>query len=727
MYNKSRTILLLPVLLLIVPGMLRGMEESRSPKVGLVLSGGGARGAAHIGVLKILERERIPIHCIAGTSFGALVGGLHALGYSASELEEIFMQDDWDAFVTDKPDRRLSPMMERRNYRYQGQINFKGFSPELPSGLWSGQQVIEILISLTTERMVAAEYDFDKLPIPFRAVATDLVSGEEFVFKQGRMTEALRASIAVPFLFTPVDKDEMLLVDGGLVNNLPTDIARDMGADIVIAVDVTSPLLKKEQIRSFVEVLDQSISLLMRESVEKNRKLADIVLFPDLDGLANTDYQQMAAIMARGTEEAERRLAELKNLVAGIPPHTVPLPTAREPVIDSLAFEGLEAVPPDNLKREVKVRPGEPLDIETLKEDFRRLYATRLFDSIDAELHPVGQNRYQLNYLLKEAPLQTLGASVRYDKEYRLVALAEFTARQLFHSPSTLTVSGQFGGFENFQAGLRYIAPPIPFLFIEPKVHYRRRERLDIRNGDLADRFLDKRWGGQIMFGGSFFKRLEVEMGWRSDRVTIGGGTEPNKQDGTLQLAGLTLRLKRDTLDLQEFARSGMTFRFQIDKRSEDLGGDVSYSKWQGDLHQYLSPTDRSTLHLRASGGYSQGDMPFYDRFYIGGFNFAEGAPRHLLGYRRDELSSRQMGLLGTSFRWRLFSNPLSFAKRGFIIAHYNVAAFSDAVVRPYDFKVFHGGGLGFALDTLFGPMQIAGGWGERGRFNFYLTLGPAF
>jgi len=665
MYNKSRTILLLPVLLLIVPGMLRGMEESRSPKVGLVLSGGGVRGAAHIGVLKILERERIPIHCIAGTSFGALVGGLHALGYSASELEEIFMQDDWDAFVTDKPDRRLSPMMERRNYRYQGQINFKGFSPELPSGLWSGQQVIEILISLTTERMVAAEYDFDKLPIPFRAVATDLVSGEEFVFKQGRMTEALRASIAVPFLFTPVDKDEMLLVDGGLVNNLPTDIARDMGADIVIAVDVTSPLLKKEQIRSVVEVLDQSISLLMMESVEKNRKLADIVLFPDLDGLANTDYQQMAAIMARGTEEAER--------------------------------------------------------------DFRRLYATRLFDSIDAELHPVGQNRYQLNYLLKEAPLQTLGASVRYDKEYRLVALAEFTARQLFHSPSTLTVSGQFGGFENFQAGLRYIAPPIPFLFIEPKVHYRRRERLDIRNGDLADRFLDKRWGGQIMFGGSFFKRLEVEMGWRSDRVTIGGGTEPNKQDGTLQLAGLTLRLKRDTLDLQEFARSGMTFRFQIDKRSEDLGGDVSYSKWQGDLHQYLSPTDRSTLHLRASGGYSQGDMPFYDRFYIGGFNFAEGAPRHLLGYRRDELSSRQMGLLGTSFRWRLFSNPLSFAKRGFIIAHYNVAAFSDAVVRPYDFKVFHGGGLGFALDTLFGPMQIAGGWGERGRFNFYLTLGPAF
>ena len=216
-------------------------DRQTRPKIGLALSGGGARAAAHIGVLKVLEREGIPIDCITGTSFGALAGGLFSAGYSAQELEQILLGQDWNTIFSGAPQRRLTPLMERRIARYQAQVSFRGWEPELPTGLLGGQRLTQALDVLTTSRMLQANFDFDNLPVQFRAVSTNLIDGKPFIFKEGSMTEALRASIAVPFLFTPLEKDGMLLVDGGLVNNLPVDVARSLGADIVIAVDATSP------------------------------------------------------------------------------------------------------------------------------------------------------------------------------------------------------------------------------------------------------------------------------------------------------------------------------------------------------------------------------------------------------------------------------------------------------------------------------------------------------
>ncbi len=266
----------------------------------------------------MLEREGIHVDYIAGTSFGALIGGLYAVGYSAAQIEDIFTKQEWDRVFSDAPDRRLSPLLERKNFRYQGQLAFQGYSPELPTGLWSGQKLTEILNSLTTERMLAARYDFDRLPIPFRAVATDLITGKEYIFRDGPMTEALRASIAIPMLFTPVEKGDMLLVDGGLVNNLPTDIARSMGADFVIAVDVTSPLLKKDAIRTFIDVMDQSISMIMRQSVDGNSKLADVVIRPELDEFIYSDYTRVREILKRGERGAERRVPDLRGLIGSL-------------------------------------------------------------------------------------------------------------------------------------------------------------------------------------------------------------------------------------------------------------------------------------------------------------------------------------------------------------------------------------------------------------------------
>jgi NTE family protein len=702
--------------------------EQRPHKVGLVLSGGGARGAAHIGVLRVFEREHIPIDCIAGTSFGALVGGLYSLGYSTTEIERILSGQDWNNIFSDAPERRLTPLIERRNSRYQGQISFHGWTPELPAGFRGGQRFTEALDILTTSRMLRAGYDFDKLPIQFRAVSTNLVDGKAYVFNQGSMTEALRASMAVPLLFTPLEKDGMLLADGGLVNNLPTDIARDMGADIIIAVDATSPLQTKDMIRNFLDVVDQSISLQMVRNVEENQHLARIVLQPRFDKYTYGDYDKIPEIVARGEEEANRRLDQLKALFAGVAPRSAPSQTVGAlPIIEAISFRGLKQVKSAQLRTNMHVHPGDTADPTAIGADVGRLYATRLFDSVAYALDSLGEHRYRLVYILKESPLNALGAGLRYDNDYNFVALAEFTARQLFNSPSSVTISSQFGGLGDHVAALRIISSHAPSLFIEPRGEVLRLERLDIRDKKIVDRFTDKREASRLMIGGSIFKQLEIAGGYRIERVRIGEGQEPNRLAGSLKLAGLAFRFNRDSLDTRDFPRSGMALRVQVDRRSKSLGGDLTYSKWEADYQHYIPISGKSTFQIGGNVGVSRGPAPFFDLFFLGGYSFSQIASRQFLGLERDELAVRQMAVVGASYRCLLFSRPLSFFKDAYLTGIYNGAFHSDRASSPYAFEFMNGAGLGLALDTMLGPVHIAWGWAEGRRANFYVSFGPSF
>ncbi|MBN1569301.1 MAG: patatin-like phospholipase family protein [Acidobacteria bacterium] len=693
-----------------------------------MLSGGGARAASHIGILKVLEREKIPIYCIAATSFGALVGGLYSIGYSTGDIEKILAEQDWDGIFSDAPQRRLTRLIDRRNARYQGQLSFNGWNPELPTGLWEGQRLTETLDTLTTRQLLQARYDFDNLPIRFRAIATNLVDGTTYVFKQGSMTMALRASMAIPLLFKPVEKDGMLLADGGLSNNLPADVARAMGADIIIAVDATTPLLTKEEIRTFVDVIDQSISLQIERNVQESRKLANIVLQPDLEKYSNSDYSRIPEIVKIGEESAERHLEELKALAAGIPPHERSgLPEGGTPVIDTISFRGLKNIQPAQLKKNLRVQSGDSVDPARIGADVGRLYATRLFDSISYSLEPVGENRYQLVFTVKEALLRTLGASLRYDSDYTFVALAEFTARQLFHSPTTATVSAQFGGMEDHFASLRLTPANAQFFFVEPRLEARRLERQDIRDRNLVDKFTDNREAVQLMIGATISRQLDMCAGFRAERVEISGGSEPNRLAGSNAQVGFVFRLNRDSLDSQDFPRNGMLARAQFDKRNVSLGGDFDNSKFQAEYQRYFTFSGKSTFRIHAAVGYTHGEVPFYDLFYVGGYSFSESASRQFLGLERDELPVRQMGMLGAGYRRRLFSNPISFIRQGFLLGIYNGIFSSTRKESPYDFDLLHGAGISLALDTLVGPFHATGGWAEGGRFHFYISFGPAF
>ena len=706
-----------------------GIPGSRSPvpKVGLVLSGGGARGAAHIGVLKVLEREKIPIDYIAGTSFGALVGAFYAMGYSASEIEEIFLQQDWHKLFNNAPERSLVPFSERKNPGRQIQLSFHNGIPVLPSGLYELQQLREILNELTTEPMLEAHYDFDQLPIPFRAVATNFITGKPKVFHEGSMTEALRASIAMPLFFTPVEeKDGTPLVDGGISNNLPTDIVQKMGADIIISVNVSSPLRKSDEIRDLLDVGEQAISFQIQRNTEKNEQLADIKLRPNLEGFAFDDFSRMAEILQRGEAEAENHLEEIKKktLEAGLTPRPhPPRPENKTPIIiESVDFDGLKKVSKRQMSREIRVRHGEPMDVTMLTGDMKRLYASQLFDSVDYYLEHITGDRYRLIYKVKETSMLKLDAGIRYDNDYEFVALADLTARQLFHSPTSLTFTSQFGGLEEHSAKLRYTPSILPFLFVETKAFVSRRGRLDFLDHEQVDGYTEKRYGGQIMFGGILWKQLEIAAGYSLENVRIDGGVAGRSRSEPESLGGFTLRINRDSLDDREFPSRGMDLVLQADTKERRFGGDFDYFKVRLELENYFSISEQSTLGINLMTGFAEYDAPFYDRFYVGGYSFSQKGSYPLLGFDRDEILSDQVAVLGIQYRHRIYNPSLGFVKSAYLTTFLNTG-----VDQFLEGTGLHGAGVGLALNTMLGPLRITGGFGNGGRTHFYLTFGPEF
>ncbi|MDH3840140.1 MAG: patatin-like phospholipase family protein, partial [Chromatiales bacterium] len=264
--------------------------------IGLVLSGGGARGAAHVGVLKVLEEMRVPVDCIAATSFGAIVGGLYSSGMPVAQIEKTLAEIDWSAVFDDRLDRDNRPYRRKRDddlWLVKGRVGVRDGELRFPTGLIQGQKIRGILSRFTMP--VAGVRDFDQLPIPFRAVATDIVSGEEAVLGGGVLADAIHASMAIPAIFAPVEIDGRLLVDGGVSNNLPVTVARAMGAEIIIAVDISTQLYQREQLDSLLAITDQLSNFLTRRNTERQLERLqdqDILLLPNMGDLTSASFDR---------------------------------------------------------------------------------------------------------------------------------------------------------------------------------------------------------------------------------------------------------------------------------------------------------------------------------------------------------------------------------------------------------------------------------------------------
>ncbi|MCK4745828.1 MAG: patatin-like phospholipase family protein, partial [Bacteroidales bacterium] len=361
------------------------------PKIGLVLSGGGAKGLAHIGILKSLEEAGITPDIITGTSMGSIMGGLYAVGYSADEIKHIVLSADWDLLLSNKVLLNEVAYEEKDYYnRYINELTISGFSLELPKGLIEGQKLTNLLSNLT--RPVHDINDFTQLPIPYACIGADIETGLKVVLNKGSLARSIRASMAIPTVFTPVEIDGKLLVDGGLVHNFPVEENLEMGADFIIAVFVGNQLFKKEEIKSPLDVLKQSAFIHSSFEDDIQKKLVNIYIEPDFGTYGATSYNDASAIIEIGEKYGRMFLQEFKNLKDSLENLGWKNRPAKKPVVgDSIYVTEIVINDNQNVQKSyilnrLGIENNSWITIEDLEDGIDNLYGTRYFTKILYEI-----------------------------------------------------------------------------------------------------------------------------------------------------------------------------------------------------------------------------------------------------------------------------------------------------------------------------------------------------
>ena len=377
-------------------GKLYSEKDRHRIKVGLVLSGGGARGITHIGVLRGFEKYNIPIDLIVGTSIGSVIGGFYAAGLPVNQVEESMKSIDWDDMFRDDTDRQnLFVGQKAINDRYLVSIRFDDMRAYIPTSLTSGQKILSIITEQLYKTDFPAVYNFDELKIPFRAIATDLISGQRMVIGKGDLAEAINASVAVPLLFSPVVWDQMLLVDGGLTANFAVDEAKSLGMDVVILVDSTSPLRERDELQAPWEIADQVTSIMQQSTNEEQKNLADLVIKPDIIGIGSTDFDKIDEMIIQGELAVDNLATQLYALTESN--------NSEEPQVSFQydRFDLNSSYMPDseNVSNYLYAENKNSITMTMMKNDINNLFSRGIYQSVKASIDTSGPESV-LEYLL---------------------------------------------------------------------------------------------------------------------------------------------------------------------------------------------------------------------------------------------------------------------------------------------------------------------------------------
>lgn len=698
------------------------------PKVGLVLGGGGARGLAHVGVIKVLEREHVPVDCITGTSAGALIGGMYAAGMPVDEIERRLLGADWrDLF-----DSRLARQSEDfrikqddRNYALL-QLGVKDGEIGLPRGAVRAQKIELFIRELT---MSTGPESFDSLPIPFRSMATDLETGNLYAFDHGDLATAMRASMSVPGAFEPVQAGGKLLVDGGLARNLPIAEVREMcHPDVVIVVNVGSPPLKRKDLESIFGVMQQMIDIGINRNVEEQLRLLgpnDILIKPELGDIGSTEFERVADIIPKGEAAAASwrgRLAALAVDAASFEAELAKRQTKREPAsrVDEIRIAETGKVNPDTISARIKQPLNTTLDQERLHRELLAIYGSGDFDVVDYQLvHEGGRNVLHIRPIEKYEGVDTLRfglslAATSHDT-------ANFTLDSVYKKRwvnslgaewrAGASIGNRIGLFSEFYQPLSVDGP----LFVSPLIRFQRRFSKLYQDGDAVAEFQERHLLGAVDLGLSLGEYGELRVGafrdYATGSVTVGlpiGGERQN-------LGGLRASLIVDKVNNASFPTAGGTARISYAQGMQVLGGDQSYRRvaggWEGAFN-----LGNHVIQAAMRGGDSLGTtLPFTEQFTLGGF-------LNMTGYAPDEFRGDRFSYGRLTYLWR---KQMRFAKAFYV----GVSAEMGQVGRGTD-SFSSGGtkgslGMHVGFDTLIGPLYLGYGHGEGGRNAVYLYIGP--
>jgi len=705
--------------------------ETARPRVALVLSGGGALGLAHIGVLRVLEELHVPIDCVAGTSMGALVGGIYAAGHSPAELEALVGSIDWRALIQDTPDRRHLPYRRKVDdttylTRWEHGVSKRGVA--LPSGLIAGHR-LGVLLRTLALRATGVDH-FDRLPLPFRAIATDAATGDTVVMDRGDLAGALRASMAVPGLFSPVERDGRLLVDGGLVANLPVDAARAMGAEVVIAVDVGRPLAARTRPASMLGVLTQSMDFLSRREVERALATVDIAVRPEVAEYKLLDFHAGAELIKRGAEAARRQADLLRRLSVGEEAWERYLERQRRTTpripIRALTLDPGPGLAQAAVSRSVRTRPGTPLDPSVLASDLDRLWELGDYESVDFELSPADADTWDLGITGRRKRwgpnfLRT-GLSLASDLEgtsnFNLLGALTFT--RLNRMGGELKLLAQAGGAPTLAAELYQPLGRSRLPFVGAGLRgLEAKRQLTVGTEQVQYRF--KSWRANLDLGFALGRYGELRAGFRRNDTT---GEPTGKQPGDPPRfedhdAGYRVGLVFDQLDRVNFPRRGLLLATEHYQAKPSLGSDHEYRRL--DLETVAAETVGRHSFLALMHGTSAlgSGLPSANRVQVGGLFSLSGLPP-------GEVSGNYGGVATAIYLYRLGRLP-NFGDGIYVGASLETGnaweRASDVSSRGLRWST----SILFGADTILGPVYLAHGWTSGGRDSFYLYLGRTF
>ena len=697
----------------------------------LVLSGGGALGIAHVGVLRVLERLHVPIDCIAGTSMGAIIGGLYAAGYSPDELEHLVRTLDWNALIRDVPDRRRVPFRRKIDdlgytTRFELGVSRHGFL--LPEALVVGHRLGATLRLLGLR--AAGIDDFDRLPVQFRAVAADVTTGETVVLDHGELAAALRASMAVPGLFAPVEVDGRLLVDGGIVANLPVDVVRDLGAERVVAVDLGKPLASRQRPQGMPGVISQALDVLSRREVERALAGVDVLVVPPVADWGLLDFQAGDELMACGAAAAEEQAAALAPLAVDDAPWQSYLARQRRATpsiqLRSVAIDPGPGLSPGTVSRAVRSRPGRVLDEGGLAADLERLWESGEFQSVDFGLERAPGDAWDLeihghrkawgpNYLRSGL---ALSSDLEGASSFNL--LAALTMTRLDRLNGELKLAAQMGekpivSVELYQP---VAASQVPFVAVGV-IGSSTKTQIALAPGPVQYRFAERRVA--LDLGLALGRYGELRAGLRRDDTT--GRASGSGSHGAPHFdrtdAGVRLNLLIDQLDRVNFPRQGLLLSSELYEARSGLGADDAYRRF--DLQAVAAGTvGRHTLLALVHGSSALGGtLPAAERVYLGGLFNLSGLPP-------GEVSGSYGGVASLLYLYRLgrlpkFGEGLYVGVSAEAGNAWERAADVSASDLRYAFAVT------FGADTFIGPVYLSQGWTTDGKDSLYLYIGRTF
>jgi len=428
-------------------------EDGAPAVVGLALSGGGARGFAHIGVIEVLEEAGIVADVVTGTSMGSIVGGLYAIGYTPEQLRSVAADVDWPRVFNDEPERRNLPIERKEE---EGRVLYafpvEGLTPRLPSGVIEGQRISQLLTRLTWSAHPVS--DFARLPRPFTAVATDLETGEAVPLRGGYLPEAMRASMAIPGALVPMEIGGRVLIDGGVSRNLPAQDARALGAGRVICSDVSEPLAERDSLGSLLAILNQTVAFRMVERTEAQRELCDVLVVTKVEGVEIADFGRIEDAIEAGRAAARAvldSLADAGETFAALPVRREVRDGLADPMpgpvrIEAIEIQGLERTRPAAVRRILGIVPGDRVTPGELDRAVTRLYDSGRFRSVWYRLEANdGGDRRTLRLELDDRSRQWVGFGYRYDGRYKASILATGALRDLLFAGTTLAMDLRLG------------------------------------------------------------------------------------------------------------------------------------------------------------------------------------------------------------------------------------------------------------------------------------------